>query len=82
MNDFLKALGVVSLTVVVVFFFSILSTLGGMIGGWFVGWFFTDLIMGGLARFGVNTAGFEVWQLGGLLGFLGSFFKSYQTNTK
>jgi len=53
-----------------------LGTLFGGIAGWIVGLFFTDTIMGTMNRFGVDTMGMTMWQLGATLGFVGGFFKS------
>lgn len=82
MNDFLKIIGGVVFVIAMVFFLGILGTLGGIIGGWIVGLFFSDLIIGTIARTGLDTVGLEVWHIGGTLGFIGSFFKSVQTNAK
>lgn len=81
MGDVLKAIGGVVAAIVIVFFLGILGVLGGIFGGWIVGLFFTDLIIGTIARIGVDTAGLEVWHIGGTLGFIGAYFKSVQTNT-
>lgn len=53
----------------------ILGTLFGGIAGWIVGLFFTDTIMTTLNRFGVDTMGMTMWQLGATLGFVSGFFK-------
>lgn len=68
--------------IILAFFFCILGVIGGIVSGWIVGLFFTDLIIGFIGRFGVDTVGLEVWHVGGALGFLGSFFKSVHTNKK
>ena len=54
----------------------ILGTLLGGIAGWIVGLFFTDIIMNTLNRFGVDTVGMSLWQLGATLGFISGFFKT------
>lgn len=81
MSDFVKVIGGLAIGAAIVIFLAIFGTLAGIIGGWIVGLFFTDLIVGFIGRFGVNTAGLEVWQIGGVLGFLGGYFKSVQTST-
>lgn len=62
--------------VTAVIFIVIIGTLFGALGGWIVGLFFTETIMGTLARFGVQTLDFKMWQLGATLGFISGFFKS------
>lgn len=69
------ALGVAALIVI----FALLGTLFGAFGGWVVGWFFSDTILGVLAAFGLT--GFKMWQIGAFLGFFGSFFKSHAIST-
>ena len=54
----------------------ILGTFLGGIVGWIVGLFFTDIIMNTLNRFGVDTLGMSLWQLGATLGFISGFFKT------
>ena len=62
--------------VFLIIFLVILGTLFGGIAGWIVGFFFTDTIMTTLNRFGVDTIGMTMWQLGATLGFISGFFKS------
>lgn len=81
MGDIYKVIGGIVGVVVLAFFLGTLGVLGGIVSGWIVGLFFTDLIIGTIARIGVDTAGLEVWHIGGTLGFIGAFFKSVQTNT-
>jgi hypothetical protein len=81
MSDFFKVLGAVVAVIAVAFFITLFGVLGGIVVGWVVGLFFTDLIVGFISRFGVNTVGLEVWQIGGALGFIGAFFKTVNTNT-
>lgn len=81
METGLKILGGTVLVALTAFGLILLTTLGGMLAGWVVGLFFTDMILGVLARTGFDTVGLALWQLGGALGFIGSFFKSIQTNT-
>ena len=81
MSDILKVIGGVVGIAALILFLGILGVLGGIVSGWIVGLFFTDLIIGTIGRTGLDTAGLEVWHLGGTLGFIGAFFKSVQTNT-
>jgi hypothetical protein len=62
--------------VALVFFAIILGTLMGTLGGLVVGLFFSDTILSTLQRFGVNTAGLAMWQLGATLAFSGGFFRA------
>lgn len=59
---------------------ALLSTLAGAFIGWVVGWFFADTILGFIAALGVT--GFKMWQVGAVLGFVGSFFKTNVSSTK
>lgn len=62
-----------------VFFFPLIGVLGGAFAGWVVGLFFSDTILSALASFGVKTEALSMWQLGAMLGFVGSFFRSSVT---
>lgn len=62
--------------VAVVFLVACLNTIMGAFAGWVVGLFFSNSILGTLARFGVDVADLQMWQLGAMLGFVGSSFKS------
>lgn len=64
------------LVVAALFFLIVFSTLMGAVAGWVVGLFFSDTILGTLQRFGINTLGLSMWQLGATLAFVGSFFKA------
>ena len=66
------AIGLVLLIIVMV----ILGTFFGGVAGWIVGLFFTDTILITLNRFGVDTMGMTMWQLGATLGFISGFFKA------
>ena len=77
MDTTLKVFGGALAIVILLFTAPLLGVLGGAFGGWVVGIFFTDLIIGTLARFGVDTAGLAVWHLGAFLGFVCGFFKTY-----
>lgn len=59
-----------------VFLVPILGVLFGAFSGWVVGLFFTDTILGFLARLGADTDGLAVWQVGAAMGFLGGFLKT------
>lgn len=62
--------------VVVLFFGSLLGTLIGAVTGLVVGMFWTPTILSTLSRFGADTTGMEVWQLGATMGFLGGFLST------
>ena len=68
----LMAIGFVVFIILLV----ILGTLLGGIAGWIVGFFFADIIMDTLNRFGVDTMSMTMWQLGATLGFISGFFKA------
>lgn len=80
MDKFLTFVGAVVVVPLILIFACILGTLFGAIGGWVVGWFFGDTILGVLASFGVT--GLSMWQYGAFLGFTGAFFRAHQTNSK
>jgi hypothetical protein len=50
----------------------LLGSLFGAFGGWVVGLFFSDTILGILAQLGIK--GVAMWQVGLFLGFVGGFF--------
>jgi len=64
---------------VLLFISAIMGTVFGSIGGYFVGWLFDETSIKALTFFGIET--FEMWEVGAILGFFGSFFKS-SLNTK
>lgn len=78
MDKFLTSLVVGVLATALVFLLVILGTCIGALGGWVVGWFFGETILGVLAAFGVT--GIKMWQFGAFLGFVGGFFRASQTN--
>ena len=53
-------------------------TMIGAIIGWVVGWFFSEPILNFFAALGIENM--SMWDLGAVLGFVGSFFKSNVTN--
>ena len=57
-----------------VFIAAILSTLFGALAGACVGWLFDETSYKVLTYIGVE--GFEMWEIGAALGFIGSFFRS------
>lgn len=59
---------------VVILFNPLFSTLLGVIGGWFVGLFFSDTILGFLQQIGIK--GLAMWQVGAVLGFVSGFFRT------
>ncbi len=52
----------------------LVTTLGGLVIGWVVGWFFSETILSFLGQLGINHL--EMWQIGASLGFIGGFFRS------
>ena len=74
-NNFLQG----CLTAFLVFIFMIIgSTLCGALVGWVVGWFFSTPILAFLSAIGIT--GFKMWEIGAVLGFVGSFFRSSVVN--
>lgn len=51
----------------------ILPTFLGAVGGWVVGLFMGNSILGALASMGITNI--SMWQLGALLGFVGGYFR-------
>ena len=66
--------------VALLFFSTLLGTVIGAFSGWVVGWFFAETILGFFSSIGIQ--GFEMWQLGAVLGFIGPFFRSYRMVSK
>lgn len=60
------------------FLYALLGTVMGAFTGWVVGLFFGKTILAILSAAGI--AGFKMWQIGALLGFIGSFFRSVNIN--
>jgi hypothetical protein len=80
MKDVLVVIGGAVVVVGGLLILPILGSFCGGVGGWLVGIFFGDLILGTLAAFGVK--GLSMWQLGVTLGFLSGYFKSSTTVNK
>ena len=70
---FISALGA-AVVGIALFLGALLSTLGGAFAGWVVGMFWPHTMAILLAKLGL--AGVQMWQLGAMLGFVGSFFRS------
>lgn len=64
---------------VLMFLTPILGVLFGAFGAWVIGLFFGDTILLGFQRFGIDTTGWSMWQLGVFFGFVGGFFKATLT---
>ncbi len=78
MTKFLTIIGGLVLATGLLFLVPLLGALGGAFSGWVVGWFFTETITTFVAALGVK--GLAMWQIGMSIGFIGSFFKSIQSN--
>lgn len=74
MEKLLTSLAVVGVAAAILFLLVIAATVVGALVGWVVGWIFADTILGFFAALGIT--GFKMWQIGAILGFVGSFFKS------
>ena len=66
--------------VILAFTWALLSSLFGAFTGWVVGLIFGKTILGLLAAIGIE--GFEMWQIGVFLGFVGSFFRTLSFTDK
>ena len=56
----------------------LLGALFGAFAGWVVGLMFSDTILTFFSQLGIT--GFEMWQIGLVLGFVGGFFKTVVTS--
>lgn len=56
-------------------FFTVFATLMGAFSGWVVGWFFADTILPFFSYIFGAAHGFQMWEIGASLGFIGSFFR-------
>lgn len=74
---FLIGFGAIALVLILV----PLATLFGGFTGWVVGIFFEDTIRNTLLAIGIDLGSVTMFQIGATLGFVGSFFKSTNTNT-
>lgn len=74
----LAVLGLVAVAAIV-FVAPLLGFLGGAFSGWVVGVTFPNTMADLIAALHLTVA---PWQLGGILGFIGGFFKSYSTGSK
>lgn len=80
MDVLYRALGVIALAAVLLLLAAVAGTLVGMAGGAIVAIWFNDPLQAALNALGVH--GVALWQLGGLLGFVGGFFRSSTSTTK
>lgn len=76
MNDTYGFIGSAVVIVALLFFMPLVGVIFGAFAGWVVGFYWTSTILQFLQRFGVDTVGLEIWEIGAAIGFLGSFFKS------
>ena len=77
MGAFIKFFGGAVAVIGGIFFLIILGTLMGGFAGWVVGLVFVDTIASLKQFLGLAVTNFE---LGAMLGFVGGFFRSSQTN--
>lgn len=61
---------------VLAFVCPLVSCLFGAFSGFVVGLFFDTEILSTLMKFGIDTEGLKMWELGMTFGFIGGFFKS------
>jgi hypothetical protein len=67
--------------IAIAFIAPLAGVLIGSFTGWVVGLVFSETILSFLSRFGVDTAGLAVWQIGAAMGFLGSFLRTTVSKT-
>ena len=79
MKDFLVVVGGSVVVIGGLLVLPILGAFFGGVGGWLVGIFFGDLILGTLAALGIK--GLTMWQLGVTLGFLSGYQRSCNCKT-
>lgn len=60
--------------IAVMFLFPLLGFLFGAFSGWVVGLFFGHIVLGFFSQLGID--GFTMWEIGGILGFIGGYFKT------
>lgn len=58
----------------VLFILPLLGFLFGAFSGWVVGLFFGHIILAFFSQIGLD--GFTMWEIGGILGFVGGYFKT------
>jgi hypothetical protein len=71
----MELLGLLFLTLLILFAVPVLAAVVGAFSGWVVGLFFSAAILHTLNTLGLGTQGIEMWELGATLGFIGGFFK-------
>ena len=79
MDKLLIGIIIAAITGAVVFFAAVVSTMFGALAGWAVGWLFDETSYKVLNYIGVQ--GFEMWEIGAALGFVGSFFRSSSSSS-
>ena len=78
----MKGLTAIFYVCLIIFIGAVMSTFFGALGGWIVGLFFTDTILGTLQVLGFTTTGLTMWKLGATLGFVGGFLRPIVNNKK
>lgn len=73
MEKFLKIIGGVVVFIAALVFVIPLATAFGALAGHIVGWFFSDTILGVLAKMGLHDV--TMWQVGACCGFFGGFLR-------
>ena len=70
-----KALAGIVMFAAILFCAPLVGVLGGALGGWVVGLFFTDTIQSFFMAVGLNLHGLAMWQIGASLIFIGGFIR-------
>jgi len=81
-TELLAIFGALLVSVSMLCLIPLAGTLAGAVVGWMVGLFFTETILSTLHRFGIDTQGLPVWELGATLGFVSGFFRSAASKGK
>ena len=76
------AAGILAIFVLLMFLLlvPIFATIIGMFTGWVVGLFFTGILTEVMVAFGIQPV--AIWKLGGFLGFVSGFFRTYKNSSK
>ncbi len=79
MKEIAALVGAVVMVGLIIMVFPIIGFLGGAFSGLMVGWVFDETMATFIAYVGIELA---PWQVGGMLGFVGGFFKSSLSTKK
>lgn len=78
MDSVLATLGGIIYAALIVFIGAVLAPVFGALGGEIVSWFFPDTFQAVMEHLGIEDM--RLWQVGAVLGFVGSFFRCHVSN--